>query len=69
MTLVGEEDTAAEQVGLARRYICRLSTLMRLMWPPTLPELHSWVSLAATASWSRRRPMMKECSSGWPVGS
>ena len=65
--LAGEEDAAAEQVGLARPYICRLSILMRLTWPSTAPELQGRLSPLVTASWSARSPVTKERSPGSPV--
>ena len=43
--------------------------MMRLTWPSTTPELQGRVSLAVTASWSRRRPATKDSSCGWPLAA
>ena len=50
---------------LAQPCICRLIIFTRLTWPSTGPLFQGRVSPAVTASWSRRRPVTKECSAGW----
>ena len=50
--------------GLARPNIWRLSILMRLTWPSTMPLFQRWLSPAVTASWSRRNPATNDRSAG-----
>ena len=59
----GEEDTAADQIELARPYICRLINLSLLIWPSACPLLQGMVSAAPMAASSCRKPGAKVSTS------